>query len=209
MEGAAHDRGGDPFSHGERADERRDQREIVDDAPRECGRIDEKAGHDEEAGNEQGLAEEIQLGLRRMIRHRGVDRQSRQECADDARQVDVVCEQAGHRHHAEHQDEVGDLVAPHLAQRVCTGTAEPEQDQRDEDGDLDELGGQPGQREAGRVGRDADREHDQRQGVREHRCADRDDDRFESGGTEPGDTGRPRRVWDASSDPTTIAGMRE
>jgi hypothetical protein len=186
-EGAAHDRSGDPLSDDERDDYPGDHRELVDDALHERHGIDEEAGRDEEARYEQCLAEELQLALCRMLLDRDVDRQTRQERADDVRQVDQVCKHARHRHDGEHQDEVGVLVVLHPAQRVGTEATEPEQDQRDEDGDLRELGSKPGHGEAGRVGRDADREHDQRQRVRKHRCADRDDDRFEPVDTEPRD----------------------
>ena len=109
----------------------------------EHDRIDNQTGDDKEARDEQGFPKELQLDPCRIFLDRAVDRQSRQECADNPWQVYQVGDRAGHRHDREHQQEMGLLVTPHPAQCPGAGAAEPNQDQRDEDGDLDELDGKP------------------------------------------------------------------
>jgi transposase len=58
----------------------------------------------------------------------------RQKRADNPPQIYQIGNRA--RHDAQHQQEVGLLVAPHLAQSVCAGPAEPEQYAGDEDDDF-------------------------------------------------------------------------
>ena len=71
---------------------------IFDDAFGEHDRIDHQTGDDKEARDEQGFAKEFQLDPCRIVLYRAVDCQSRQERADDPRQVYEVGDRTCHRH---------------------------------------------------------------------------------------------------------------
>ena len=71
---------------------------MVDDVCEEHDRIDQQTGDDKEARDEQGFAKEFQLGPCRIVLDRAVDCQSRQERADDSRQVYEAGDRACHRH---------------------------------------------------------------------------------------------------------------
>jgi hypothetical protein len=66
-------------------------------------------------GMEQGFPKELQLDPCRIVLVRAVDRQSRQERADNPREIYEIGDRACHRHDAQHQQEMGLLVTPHLA----------------------------------------------------------------------------------------------
>jgi hypothetical protein len=56
---------------------------MVDDVCAKSGRIDQETGDDKKARDEQGFPKELQLGPCRIVLYRAVDRQSRQERADN------------------------------------------------------------------------------------------------------------------------------
>jgi hypothetical protein len=68
---------------------------VTHNAPDEHHGIDEEPGHDEETGDEERLPKELELLPRRVVLHRSIDGQSREERADDVRQVDPIREHAG------------------------------------------------------------------------------------------------------------------
>ena len=63
---------------------------------------------------------------RRIVVYCAVDRQPREERADNSRQVYQVGDRARHRHDPQQQQEMGLLVTPHLAQCPGAGAAEPD-----------------------------------------------------------------------------------
>src|SRR5215471_20329532 len=64
-----------------------------------------------------------------MVPDRGIDGQSGQEGANDARQIDEICEHAGHHHDAKHYDKIGLFVIAHFAEHPRAGAAHSDQDQ--------------------------------------------------------------------------------
>ena len=114
-EGAAYNRRGDPLSREQSNDDPQGQREMVDVVSGEGEWSDQETGDDKEARDEQGFPKELQLDPCRIVLVRAVDRQSRQERADNPREVYEIGDRACHRHDAQHQQEMGLLVTPHLA----------------------------------------------------------------------------------------------
>ena len=66
VEDASGDGRGNALADDQRTDHGGRQAEVVDDAPPEHDRIDQKAGDDEEDRDEEGVADELQLLLRRL-----------------------------------------------------------------------------------------------------------------------------------------------
>src|SRR6516162_11004417 len=81
---------------------------------------------------------------------------------DDVRQVDEVSEHAGHHHYGQHRDKIARLIVPQFAQDPGAAAADTYQNQRHEDGDLDDLQRKAGYRKPGGVGRNTNPEDDQR-----------------------------------------------
>ena len=114
---------------------------MMDNVSSKRDRIDQQAGDDKEARDKQGPPEELQLGPRRILLYRSIDRQPRQKRANNTRQVYFVGNGACQRHDNQHHQEMGLLVTPQLAQCIGAGATEPDQDQRHKDGNLDQLNG--------------------------------------------------------------------
>src|SRR5206468_998241 len=105
---------------------------------RERARIDEKAGRDEKDRDEQRVADELQILLRRFLFHSRVERETGEKRPDDIRKLNDLRERARDSHDGDHHGEIRALVAFELLQNSAAGAAQAEQDRWDEYRDLDE-----------------------------------------------------------------------
>ena len=72
---------------------------MVDEASGKCDRIDQETSDNEEARDEQGLADHP----RRIVLNRTINRQSGKERADNSGEIYEVGNRARHRHNRQHQ----------------------------------------------------------------------------------------------------------
>src|SRR5580692_6714605 len=126
MEGAAGNFRRYPLPDDEREDDTARESEVVNHAAKEYQRVDQEPGYDKENRDEKRICEEHQLALCRLVVDGGVNCQTCKECADYARQVDALCEDAGHNHDGKHEDEVGVFVIFRLLQEVRPQTTQSE-----------------------------------------------------------------------------------
>ena len=148
-------------------------------AVREGARIDEKAGRDEEDRDEERIADELQILLRRLLLDGRVERETGEKCADDVGKLDELRERARDGDDGDHHGEVRALVVLDLPQEGRADAAQAEENQRDEDRDLDQEQRETRNGESALEGGRADGEDDQRARVGEDRRAVRDRDGLE------------------------------
>src|SRR5437899_1439211 len=109
------------------------------DSPPEYDRVDQETSHNKENGDKEGISKEFQLLFDRLVFDRTIHCKSSEECAYDAGEIDGIGQDTGHGHDSKHQHKLRILIVFHLLERPLSHAAEAKENERDENGDLDQL----------------------------------------------------------------------
>jgi hypothetical protein len=188
-----HTPGGYPLADEQGADDAENEHKIFKNPEDKTDRVDQEASDDEEDRNEKRFTQKFELGTRRRVACRRVDRESSEEGTNDARQLNRIRKHAGDGHDPEHDNEVGVFLILDPLEHVSADAAQPEQNQHDIAGDFCQKDCNTRRRKAGRVDRETNGEHNKGQGIGHHRGADRYCYRLEATQAKVVDHGQPEQ----------------